>query len=495
MRIIIPLILLLTISVAQTPMILDHYTGPEVSYLTLLPDSRTIFLASEDNSVTILDWSAGVLLNELPDIPLSAATTTLSPDGHYLVSHDTSGIIVYSLTDTLEAGRQLISVTEDSDWLITGLAVSPSSDVIAVAVSESGLERELVSIHRLSPPQRLFDVVNGPYESLLGYYDLAFDVSGSYLFATDESYILMWDLLGEDEPLLLTHDSAIYSLAANPGGKDDAPLLATGDEAGMITLWLLDGERTIQAHNAPITRLTFSPDGRYLASAGDDQQLILWDPLSGEAQFRFSHNRPISVLSFSRDGRYLAVNAGPEGTDSVFTIYGDYAAFPLFGMATVTPTAYTADQLSTSTRYAPYQASAPPSAPSPQQPGFSKPQSSNPVASLSLPNLTTTKANLTNSGRLEAGDQLLDDGSYFDIYTIDLQAGQEVTITLLSADFSTYVGLVSNDMTYTFETDEFPDDINRSRISATIAEAGSYYIVVTSTQSQETGNYLLSIRQ
>lgn len=492
MHMIIPLILLLTISVAQTPVLLDHYTGPEVSYMTLLKDSHTVLLASDDNSVAIINWSTGTLMDEHLDIALLPHSTVLSADGRYLISQDSSGIVVYSLTDNLQRQQHLSPFAEDANWLITSLAVGPGSDTIAVATTGLDLERELISIHRLSPLERLFDVVNGPYESLIGYFDLTFDTTGSYLFATDDTYILMWDLLGEDAPLILEQESVIYSLAVNPSNAETAPLFATGDEAGEITLWFLGSEQTLRAHEGPVKRLAFSPDGRYLTSTGDDQQLILWDPRSGEEQFRFSHNRPISVLSFSQDGRYLAVNAGPAGTESVFTVYGDQAALPLFGAASTATTVYTADQLSSTTSYAPYQASA--ATPTPQQPSFSKPQS-NPVASLSLPNLTTTKANLTNSGRLEAGDQALDDGSYFDIYTIDLQAGQAVTITLLSADFSTYVGLVSNDMAYTFETDEFPDDLNRSRISATIPEAGGYYIVVTSTKPQETGNYLLSIRQ
>ncbi len=115
--------------------------------------------------------------------------------------------------------------------------------------------------------------------------------------------------------------------------------------------------------------------------------------------------------------------------------------------------------------------------------------------SLDITNLNADRARVSNIGRLEPGDELLDDGSYFDVYSIDLQPGQEVVVSLVSSDFNTYVALISPDVDEFFELDELPDEANRSRISLSIPYAGTWYVMVTSVNPGETGNYLLSIKQ
>lgn len=60
-------------------------------------------------------------------------------------------------------------------------------------------------------------------------------------------------------------------------------------------------------HKSPIHVLVFSICGRYLASAGADCKVLIWDLAHGHLVAELlSHNKPIHTLSFSRCGNLLA---------------------------------------------------------------------------------------------------------------------------------------------------------------------------------------------
>jgi len=76
-------------------------------------------------------------------------------------------------------------------------------------------------------------------------------------------------------------------------------------------------------HSTGITPLTFSPDGRTLASAGLDGRIRLWDPAAGkEKTGRTDDVGYVSSISFSSDGARLAF----AGNDSSVRIWDLRAA-------------------------------------------------------------------------------------------------------------------------------------------------------------------------
>ncbi|MCB8779574.1 WD40 repeat domain-containing protein [Planktothrix agardhii] len=105
---------------------------------------------------------------------------------------------------------------------------------------------------------------------------------------------------------LETHSSLVYSVSFSPDGKT----LASGSGDNTIKLWdVTTGKEihTLQGHSSVVSSVSFSPDGKTLASGSDDNTIKLWDVTTGkEIRTLQGHSSSVWSVSFSPDGKTLA---------------------------------------------------------------------------------------------------------------------------------------------------------------------------------------------
>jgi WD40 repeat protein/tRNA A-37 threonylcarbamoyl transferase component Bud32 len=113
------------------------------------------------------------------------------------------------------------------------------------------------------------------------------------------------------------HDGEVWSISFSPDGR----LLASGGADHTVKVWdTLTGDelRPLGGLAGCVYSVAFSPCGRLIAAAGADKAVIVWDLAAGKVAFRLSeHSRTIRSVAFSPDGRRLAATGG-DGTVRVW---------------------------------------------------------------------------------------------------------------------------------------------------------------------------------
>jgi len=284
-----------------------RHVPPLDGFFTFTADSRAWVGARDGEQLELHDAATGALVRKVP-YRGRVERIVASPDGHTLAVHNVSDSAV-ALVD-LDTGRARRLGEHPGD--ITELAVSADGKWIA-----SGSEGGLV---RLSP--------TGPGESraLRGHEGrvngLAFSRDSRWLLAiaSDRAAARMWQVDG-DATRTITGPS-------NPSSGDlspDGSLAVFSHRDGAVTLWsTATGEqvRALRHHAGLASWAAFSPDGRWIASVGDDGNIFVTRVATGAQRTLSRPAGSVTGLAFSPDSTLLATG-GADGEVRLWQVDGD----------------------------------------------------------------------------------------------------------------------------------------------------------------------------
>ncbi len=146
------------------------------------------------------------------------------------------------------------------------------------------------------------------------------------ILVTIAALIILWDfsepyrksigkMLLVPVKTISAHDAPITTIALSRDGKE----LATAARDNTIKLWRLpEGHllHTLKGHTRTILRLAFTPDGKHLLSASADLTVRMWAVETGKLERQWDSERTvdwhtgwIQALAISPDGRWMATGS------------------------------------------------------------------------------------------------------------------------------------------------------------------------------------------
>lgn len=253
-------------------------------------------------------------LSYAPKISQTAVSAALSPDGKWLAAGGLSWIRLWQVdlpqaravfTQTTPFGGELLAFSRDGSRLVA-----------------AGMGQNLIYIWSLDDPKMPLTVLgrNGSHGTFLKAIDVS--VNGRWIASAGggDSTVGIWDAEHpEQPPRVIRQEGDIFGftdVAFNPA--DDNKLAASNGK--VVFAWNRAEENpkgiVANTHAADISAIAYSPDGKWLASAGRDGVLILSGTTAGGGRQRWPLPTPLTSLAFSRDGKLLAVG----GDDSVVRV-------------------------------------------------------------------------------------------------------------------------------------------------------------------------------
>jgi len=250
----------------------------------------------------------GVSVLAVPDLaPKNIMSTKdgrvadISSDGKLaaLVSQDTTSI---SLVD-LSAGNS-IALTITPDFLVGNATFSPDGATLAV----SKVDEWKVVLYSTKDGSELNSLTG--FETAAPIYNAGFTQSPQWIVWHARATLQLQEITDGKFGPTLDHQDFVTAYAMTRDGSMLASNVSTAgvDPGPAVTLWDAAGGNVLKTYTLtePALCMDFSPNGTLLAM-GVGSSLQIWDVTSGTLLASLDgHAGQITALAFSADGKYLA---------------------------------------------------------------------------------------------------------------------------------------------------------------------------------------------
>ena len=272
--------------------------------------------ASSDQTVRIHSVPAGKLLQEFKGHTDGVVSVGFSHDGTRLVSGSFDNVAI--VWDSA-SGKPLQQLKAHSWWVRSAQFSADDNRIVTCGEDGKAIVWQYSAEAQRFERHTEFDKHRGPINAA------QFSPNGNLVASAGaDGRVLIWNpdqvkpvdikLRIDDQPdppapfvALSGHDKPVWSLSFSPDGKR----LASGGEDNVIRIWdLTTSEQTaaLRGHTSYVYDCQFSPDGNDILSAGRDEQIKLWNPASyGEAltlgrNAGGQHADAVLAARFSHDG-------------------------------------------------------------------------------------------------------------------------------------------------------------------------------------------------
>lgn len=265
------------------------------------PDGRFLAISIGTHpraTIRVFDLTDGRELTRFHALDNNITDLTFSPDSRYLASAPVYGdhFQVWS-TDAFKEVARLkqyssegsVSFSPDGRWLITnyGELTHPTG----------------TDIWDLEQQKKLTAFGTEPSERKA----VAFSENERQVITLENwNKLIVWDIASQKKKHAIDLPERSNDFALDPSGGRVA-IIANRKRVG---LWsLTDGEDLgeIAQADGGISCVTFSPDGRFLATCDYENNTVhVWDLESRKGRHALGHDEDVHTVAFSKDGRYIA---------------------------------------------------------------------------------------------------------------------------------------------------------------------------------------------
>ncbi|MDZ7961444.1 MAG: CHAT domain-containing protein [Aulosira sp. DedQUE10] len=277
------------------------------------PDGKIIASASLDKTIKL--WNTnGSLIRTFKGHKDFVIDVAFSPDGQTIASASFDKTIkIWRLDGTLIK-------TFKYDSQVYRVNFSPDGKILAAALDDGTAQLWHINDERLITTLKKHGDTDAPSKFVTR---VSFSPDGQTLAsASADNTVKIWRLDGKLISSFKGHNNWVMDVSFSPDGK----IVASSSTDGTIKLWNLKGALldTLEGHSGGVYRVIFSSDGERIASASHDGTLILWKVSIFRPSDIFSdgsselvargrpfkiykgHKQPVSSVSFSPDGKTIA---------------------------------------------------------------------------------------------------------------------------------------------------------------------------------------------
>jgi WD40 repeat protein len=277
------------------------------------PDGRRLASASADRTVKLWDVATGKEALTLRGHLDTVLSVVFSRDGLRLVSGGADRTVrVWDATPATDEDQNCLTLPGPGG-ACTSVAFHPKDQrSLAAAYSDGN-----VRVWNLAPSKpRCFATLAVDQEGDVS--SLAFSCKGQWLAAVGAKTLKVWDARTYQEVRTILGDPKFYCVAFSP---DERQVAAAGlndfRNSFPVRVWdIANGKepRVLSGNTWVVLQLAFSPDGRQLASAGNDGTVRIWDLTTGKKIDIPPLTPPCRSygLAYSPDGKQLAVGSNDQ---------------------------------------------------------------------------------------------------------------------------------------------------------------------------------------